>query len=258
MKKFVLTIISVLSISLLCGCSTFKLDLTASEHDKIAEYAAYVLLADAEEYNDKLLSQEEVDRILAERELESQIKQEMDKLDSQQTVNSNNTTTAGTQETSNQDGTGRQDATAADKDTGLNKIDNIMNIENVSIQYSGYELCSLYPNDPSAFVSLKAKDGKQFVVLSFVLQNTSNQETECNINGREIVYRLYLSNGDNYKSMLTVMENDFGTWNASLAPQSMNMAFMLFEIPDTITAQDMADAELSFRENKITRSVVLK
>ena len=116
----------------------------------------------------------------------------------------------------------------------------------------------MYPNDPSEFVVLKPKKGKQFIALSFVLQNTSNKQAECNLLGRDSVYRLHLSNGENYKSMRTAMGNDFGTWNTPLAPQSMNVAFMLFEVPDTLTEQDLVDAELSFRENKTTQSVILK
>lgn len=258
MKKVILMAISVLTMSLFCGCSAYKLNLTASEHDKIAEYAAYALLADVDEYKNKLLTQEEVDRILAEREIESQIKQEMDKLEGQPVTQPQKPTPGVPETTIQRETDSRDDTTGKDKKDELKTLDSILKIENVSIQYSGYEMCSLYPNDPSELVSLKAKDGKQFIALSFVLQNTSNQVAECDIHGRDIVYRLHLSNGDNYKSMLTVMESDFGTWNTPLAPQSMNMAFMLFEVPDTITAQDMADAELSFRENKTTQSVVLK
>lgn len=257
MKRYISLIISILAVSTLCGCSAFKLDLTASEHDKIAEYAAYALLGDAEEYKNKLLPQEEVDRILAEREVESQIKQEMENLNNRPTTKPQEPTKP--QETIKPgETTSNKPTTKPDEPDVVKNLDDIMNIENVSVQYSGYELCNIYPNDPSEFVVLKAKDGKQFVVLSFVLQNTSNQQVDCNILGRDIVYRLHLSNGDNYKSMLTAMGSDFGTWNTPLAPQSMNMAFMLFEVPNTVTVQDMVDAELSFRENKTTQSVVLR
>lgn len=257
MKKIILLLISVLAMSFFGGCSAYKLDLTASEHDKIAEYAAYALLGDAEEYKSKLLSQEEVDRIMAERELESQIREEIDKLE-QSTTKPQNPTITPQETTKPGETTDKETSTKTDEPEVVKTLNDIMDIENVSIQYSGYELCGIYPNDPSEFIVLKAKSGKQFIVLSFVLQNTSNQQADCNILGRDIVYRLHLANGENYKSMLTAMGNDFGTWNTPLAPQSMNMAFMVFEVPDTITAQDMTDAELSFRENKTTQSVVLK
>ena len=256
MKKIILLLISVLTMALLCGCSAYKLDLTASEHDKIAEYAAYALLGNAEDYKNKLLPGDEVDKIMAERELESQIRDELDRLEpstdnSQAPTSPQETTTPGDIDI-------KETTTKKDEPEVIKTLDDILQIPNVSVQYSGYELCSMYPNDPSEFVVLKAKSGKQFVAVSFVLQNTSNEQAECNLLARDIVYRLHLANGENYKSMLSAMGADFGTWNTPLAPQSMNMAFMLFEVPDTVTAQDMIDAELSFRENKTTQSVVLK
>lgn len=255
MKKYVLSIIGVLAMSLLCGCSMYKLDLTASEHDKIAEYAAYALLSNAEDYNNKLLEQEEVDRILAERELEEKIRQEMENL--------NNQTTRPTQQpTVNQGETTGKDSekTTANQDTSKNgkSLDDILNIENVSVQYAGYELCKLYPNDTSELVVLKANDNKQFVVLSFVLQNMVDKQTECDILSRNIVGRLHLDSGKTYSAMVTFMNYDLSTWNTPLAPQSMNMAFLIFQVPDTLTEQELIGAELSFKENGVTQSTVLK
>lgn len=256
MKKYILLSVLVLMLFILGGCS-MKIDLTASEHDKIAEYAAYALLADADKYEDKLLPKEEVDKIIAERELESQIKEEIENLDKHPTTRPQETVRP--QETTKPDDTDNPvTKPSKNEDVVVKNISEIMGIENVNIEYSGYELCEIFPNDTSEFVVLKAKNGKQFVALSFVLQNTSSQQTECNILAKDIVYRLHLSNGESYKSMLTAMGSDFGTWNTPLAPQSMNMAFMVFEVPDTVTEQDMIDAELSFRENKNTQTVVLK
>jgi len=256
MKKIILLLISVLTMAFLYGCSAYKLDLTASEHDKIAEYAAYALLGNAADYKNKLLPSDEVDRIMAERELESQIRDEMDRLEP--TTNKPQNPTSPQETTSNKDTDIKETTTKKDELEVIKTLDDILAIANVSVQYSGYELCSMYPNNPSELIALKPKKGKQFVALSFVLQNTSNEQAECNLLGRDIVYRLHLANGENYKSMLSAMGSDFGTWNTPLAPQSMNMAFMLFEVPDTVTAQDLVDAELSFRENKTTQSVVLK
>lgn len=256
MKKIILLLISVLTMAFLYGCSAYKLDLTASEHDKIAEYAAYALLGDAADYKNKLLPSDEVDRIMAERELESQIRDEIDRLEPSTDKPQNPTTPQET--TSNKDTGIKETTTKKDEPEVIKTLDDILQIENVSVQYSGYEFCKIFPNDTSEFVVLKSKADKQFVALSFVLQNTSDQQAECDINSKNIVYRLHLSNGEVYKSMLTLMGSDFGTWNAPLAPQSMSVAFMLFEVPDTLTAQDMVDSELSFRENKTTQSVVLK
>lgn len=256
MKKIILLLISVLAMAFLYGCSAYKLDLTASEHDKIAEYAAYALLGDAADYKNKLLPSDEVDRIIAERELESQIRDEIDRLEPS-TNNPQNPTTP-QETTGNKDTDIKETTTKKDEPEVIKTLDDILQIANVSVQYSGYELCKIFPNDTTEIVVLKSKTDKQFVALSFVLQNTSDQQVECDINSKNIVYRLHLSNGEVYKSMLTLMGSDFGTWNTPLAPQSMNVAFMLFEVPDTVTAQDMVDAELSFRENKTTQSVVLK
>jgi len=252
MKKYVLSIIGVLAMSLLCGCSMYKLDLTASEHDKIAEYAAYALLSNAEDYNNKLITQEEVNRILEERELEDKIREEMDNL--------NNQTTRPTQPKPTVKPEDGNDKPTVNQDTQKNgkTLDDILNIENVSVQFAGYELCKMYPNDTSELVVLKANDNKQFVVLSFVLQNTVDKQTECDILSRNIVGRLHLESGKAYSAMVTFMNYDLSTWNTPLTPQSMNMAFLLFQVPDTLTEKDLLGAELSFKENGVTQSTVLK
>lgn len=256
MKRKISLFAGVLMMVTLCGCSMYKLDLTASEHDKIAEYAAYALLSNAEDYEKKLLSNEEVDKILAERELEEKIRQEMENLNNQSSRPTQPKPTTQPDETTKNDA--EKPTTKPNISQGDKNIDDILNIENVSVQYAGYELCKIYPNDTSELVVLKANSGKQFVTLSFVLQNTSNKKVDCDILGRNILSRLHLSNGVTYSAMVTLMDYDFSTWNTPLAAQSMNMAFLIFQVPDTLTEQDLVNAELSFRENGDTQTIVLK
>lgn len=247
MKKILSAVIILAGIAVMSGCGSLKLKLTASEHDKIAEYAAYALLSDSAGYRDKLISMEEVEKVLEERALAEKIAKEMEELNNGQGGDKEPSTKPGDDSGDNTGETGGNEKTIAE----------ILKLDGVDVQYAGYEFCRSYPNDSEAMFGMQATSGNKFIVLSFVMQNTSMEAVSCDILSGKPVCRLSIG-GKTYMSQMTVLDNDLSTYKKELAGGSFNMAFLLFQVPESLSDSDCAGMKLSFRKNEVTQSVTLK
>jgi len=234
-----------------CGCGSIYLpDMTVSEFDKVAEYAAYALLANTDGYESKLLSEEDVQRIQEERKLAAEIEAELEAAN-KPGGNTGNTGTPGSsgEHTGGNTGGGQgSEVTVSD----------VLSVDGVVIDYAGYQLTKMFPNDSEALFSMRAAEGKQFIVLSFVLQNTGSEQVDCNMLGKEAVYRITVGSGETYRSQFTAFDNDLSTWNTPLLPGSVNMAFLVFQIPEELDEAGIGEIEFSARYDKATKSITLK
>ncbi len=248
MKRYV--VLGVVGTMLLscCGCAGMIMpELTASEFDKVAEYAAYTLLENTDGYESKLMSEEDVQRELEERKLAAEIEAALDAINKPGASMGGNTGT-------NPDGSG--DATG-DVQTGDETVADVLGMDGVTIEYAGCELTDMYPNDADALFGMKAADGKKLMVLSFVLSNTGSEQVDCDLLGKDAIYRITVKD-EVYRSLLTAFDNDLSTWSTPLAPGSVNMAFLIFQVPAELAEDSIGDIEFSVRIDKTTRSIILR
>ncbi|MBO5228047.1 MAG: hypothetical protein J6B39_03535 [Lachnospiraceae bacterium] len=255
MKRYV--VLGVVGTMLLscCGCASMIMpELTASEFDKVAEYAAYTLLENTDGYESKLMSEEDVQRELEERKLAAEIEAALD------AANKPGGSTGGNDDKPiiNPDGTGENIGdTTGDVQVSDKTIADVLDLDGVTIEYSGCELVDAYPNDVDALFGMKAAEGKKLMVLSFVLSNTGSEQVECDLLAKDAIYRITVGD-ETYRSLLTVFDNDLSTWSAPLAPGSVNMAFLIFQVPAELEADGIGNIELSVRIDKTTRSIILR
>ncbi|MBQ8730979.1 MAG: hypothetical protein IJW18_07245 [Lachnospiraceae bacterium] len=238
-------ITAAVTASLFGGCSIYMPELSVSDFDKVAEYAAYALLGDADDYESKLISEEEVARLLEERALKEKIEQEMAALNDPNKKPDEPTTEPGEE----------GDKVEIDVPEQVGKV---LDIPNIEIQYAGHSFTERYPDSADAVLSLQATKGNQFMVLSFVLQNNTDAAAECDILSRDIVYTLKVNEKDSYRSQLTMLDGDLSTWNTPIESGSINIAVLIFQVPDELNDADITKLELMLRENKLTETIVLE
>lgn len=251
MKRYVVLGVAGAMLLSCCGCAGMIMpELTASEFDKVAEYAAYTLLENTDGYESKLMSEEDVQRELEERKLAAEIEAALD------AINKPGGSTGGNVDTPvvNPDGTvdNTGDSQGSDKTVAY-----VLGVDGVTVEYAGCELTDMYPNDADALFGMKAAEGKKLMVLSFVLSNTGGEQVDCDLLGKDAVYRITVGD-ETYRSLLTAFDNDLSTWSAPLAPGSVNMAFLIFQVSDELTAGSIGEIEFAVRTDKTTRSIILK
>lgn len=119
---------------------------------------------------------------------------------------------------------------------------NILDLVGIDIQYSGMEICKEYPNqsEPEELVfMMPAKQGKEFVVFSFDLINTSLDTIQVNMLNMQNKYSFEL-NGEKTKSVLTTMLiNDMGTYNGEIEAGEIKTLVLLVEVMEGIVVNDV-------------------
>lgn len=245
MKRYMVLGIAGMFLLSCCGCAGIAMPkLTESEFDKVAEYAAYTLLKNTDGYESRLLSEEEVKRELEERKLAAEIEAALEAANRPGgSLGSVLPDTGG-------------DA-SDDFHTDSKTLSYVLGLEGVEVEYAGHKFVSSYPDDSEALFGIKAPKGKKLMVLSFVLTNTGSGQAECDLLSKDGIYRITVG-GKTYRSLLTSFDNDLSTWNTPVAPGSINMAFLVFQVPDELAETNIGSMEFSVRTDKTTRSIILR
>ena len=172
-----------LSAALLNGCSSAKL--SEENQDKVAEYAAEVVLKHDANYDNKLIDSEAAATSTPEASRQPE----------------------GTQEP------------AADTDPAVSvdgqqpvetpipevSMDELYRLKDVSISYQSYDICSQYPKK-SDFPMI-AQKGETFVVVTFVAENKRSAKTKVDLIKRRISYEMLANGGlNNFKTTLKAKE----------------------------------------------------
>ena len=160
-----------LAMGMMCGCLQ-ETPLTDSEMDVVAEYAAKVLLESDSIYHSVLLSQEKVEEILNPTPT----------LLPTLTVAPTSAPMAGDSFSSttgqNSMSSGALDITPllGDTEETTKQLTQMLGQENLHLSYKGYEVKeSLVGNE---FYRLEAKEGKQYIILNFEIENQTEKEIE--------------------------------------------------------------------------------
>ncbi len=247
-KKFIGVLFGACTLAMLTGCYE-PLDITESEMDMVAEYAAGVLVKYGTNTTDSLLDREEQEEAFAEmatptpRPTYSPVKGEQDDPDKEEQKEDEDG-----QKTSP---TAKPTVTPVPDNTEMTMSDftKLMGKEDFFFRYTGYETTVLYQGEGELFAA--AGEGKQLIVLSFEVTNRSDSGATLTLNkgaSKEFVYTLRIG-GKSIRPCLTLLEEDFYTsYEKSFKAGETKKCVLVFEcdektVIDTATLSVLKDVK---------------
>ncbi len=245
LKKYIGVFAALCITVLFAGCYE-PLDITDSEMDMVAEYAAGVLVKHGTKATDTLLDRQEQEIAFAEMATPTP-----------------RPTLAPSKEDKNPSGGNSQGGeakatstpvpTAVPDNTELTMQDltKLMSKKNFFFRYKGYKTTMLYQGAGDLFAA--AGEGKQLVVLEFEVTNQSDVDSALVLNKgteKEFVYGLRVGN-KTIKPSLTLLEEDFYTsYDVMYKAGETKTCVLVFECKEDTVTENMTLSVLRDVEGK--------
>ncbi len=228
MKKRILLAVLSLMLCLLAGCLEAT-PLNEEEMDVVAEYAASLLLKYDRHYDTPLYYAEDREVRLSPTPTP--------------TPKPKNPTATPTlvADNKNPSGSGPQEEVSAtatptpaplyNQEETTNQLTGLMAVEDITVSCTGCELMdSVVSND---YFSLQAKEGSQYAVVSFLLQNNSDRDVVFDASGRGLEYSMDVNIDTIFRASLSLLENDLQYMEIQVPASGSAEAVLVFEISDT-------------------------
>lgn len=202
------------SAVLLGGCGEAPYELTEQESDIIANYAAHIVMK--YDLNQKEgLQYVKMDSADAEEPV----------ADSEETVNDGADVSGGTDVA---------DGNTSQVDNGTQMtLQDLFGNDTVDVEYSGYELTADYMEN--TYYALTAQMGKQYLVLHITVTNNGDSEQTVDNLSRNAAFEVSFDGADRVTSELTVLTEDFSTYQETVGAGETAETVLLFQVPDTVT-----------------------
>ena len=182
-KRIALFSILILCAGFFTGCGNTPAILDSEDGvNMVAQYAAGILIERTDSYalkypdKDKKVTPETEEETTAPPETES-------------------TETTPTDETIPEGETVPEEETETQSEEEVFNLASILGLgENVSISYTGYDVCAEY--DVNDFFSFEAEEGCKFLVLKFNLANNSGETVTVNTEEKNIIFKIQIDYGE--------------------------------------------------------------
>lgn len=238
LRKYIGTMLGVCAVALLAGCYE-PLEITDSEMDMVAEYAAGVLVKHGTKATDTLLNRAEQEEAWAAMATPTPRPTLAPSKPEKQPAEGDGTEgTAGEKATP----TPKPTATPVPENTELTMQDltALLGKKDFFFRYVGYETAVLYQGAGDLFAA--AGEGKQLIVLEFEITNQSDKESALVLNKgaeKEFVYTLRIGN-KSVRPSLTLLQEDFYTsYDVTYGPKETKTCVLVFECGKDIALENM-------------------
>lgn len=221
MKKSISIItISLLCVSILCGCSAFNStipELTEEQNGMVVEYATETLLHYDRKNSDKIKPKtytvvDDMGQEISTEELEAQIASGV--LDAEGTEAT--PTPEPILEVIPEEGASEEDVSLNEQtepeQNSYSTIEDALGLMNVSVVCDGYEICDYYPEDMQSYFVMNATQGCKFVVLKFKINNTSGSDAIVQIPYDNVRFKVSV-NGNSRNALTTLLLNDLASFD---------------------------------------------
>ncbi len=198
-----------LSAALLNGCSSANL--SEENQDKVAEYAAEVVLKHDANYDKKLIDTEAAATPAPSPEVS-----ESPEVTPEPTAVSETVVTADGQQP---------------EETPIPEVsmDELYRLKDVSISYRSYEICSKYPKKSD--FPMTAKKGETFIVVEFVAENKSSAKTKVDLIKRKIDYELMVDQTQYNPTIAMLLNGGLNNFKTTLKPKEKQKVVLMYNIP---------------------------
>ena len=146
------------------------------------------------------------------------------------------------------DATGTPENEASDNSVSLNDA---VAIPGIDAQYTGAEFATVYQQNSSYMVEPDA--GNKYLVLHFHLENAGTEAVACDMLSRKVSFRVTLNDSVEAVAQVTILLNDFGTYQGTIEAGSGTDTVLLFEVPES-TPEDLSKISLEVVENTVHKT----
>nr|MBP7386350.1 DUF4352 domain-containing protein [Lachnospiraceae bacterium] len=146
------------------------------------------------------------------------------------------------------DATGTPENAASDNSVSLNDA---VAIPGIDTQYTGAEFATVYQQNSSYMVEPDA--GNKYLVLHFHLENAGTEAVACDMLSRKVSFRVTLNDSVEAVAQVTILLNDFGTYQGTIEAGSGTDTVLLFEVPES-TPEDLSKISLEVVENTVHKT----
>ncbi|MDY3774444.1 MAG: DUF4352 domain-containing protein [Eubacterium sp.] len=223
-----------MSMILLSGCSVAEL--SEENQDKVAEYAAQVVLRHDANYENKLVTSSQ----------ENPISEEIATPEPSAVV----TATPEAASTPDSSETGGQ----PEEQFQEVSLDELYQIQDVSIAYQSYDICSKYPEKSD--YPMTAKKGEKFLVLNFEAKNQTDSKKKVDLIQRRINYELMLDETMYNPTIVMLTNGGLNYFKTTLSPGEVQKVVLMYNIPKEETkAKTMV---LTIKDGEKAHTILLK
>ena len=253
LKKCIGVFISICTLAMFAGCYE-PLEITESEMDMVAEYAAGVLVKHGTQAKDVLLDRAEQEEAFAAmatptpRPTLAPSHRDEDK------------TTPETGENDDKQESGRPTEAVVPDNSELTMRDltDLIGKDDFYFSYKGYKETALYQGSGDLFAA--AGDGKKLVVVEFEVTNQSGSGATLTLNkgaSKEFIYTLR-TGGKTIRPSLTLLNEDMYTsYNITYKAGETKTCVLVFECDEKLSLSNMTLTVLRETEGR-EDSVLLK
>ncbi len=198
------------------GCGDSIVPLTADQQQQVGEYAAVMMLKYDAKHRSRLVDlslypeQEEVVDVPAAPEPEPEPEEEQPKEEPSSSV------------------TDVVDV-SGDPVSSVSSIEEFLQLPaGINLVYSGYDIDEVYQDNE--FFSLSATEGKTYVILHFLLNNSGSDETYVDLLNQSTSFRISINGGTSRTTVLSPLQNNLAAWFGNVAPGASEDVVLLFEL----------------------------
>jgi len=237
-KKFIGMLFGVCTLVMFAGCYE-PLEITDSEMDMVAEYAAGVLVKHGTKTNDALLDREEQEEAFAAMATPTP-RPTLGPVQVDKTPSTNVTEEGEGAEDSSTTAKPRPTAVPDNTEVTMRDLTDLMGKKDFFFRYIGHKSTVLYQGGGEMFAA--AGEGKKLVVLEFEVANNSDMEATLVLNkgtSKEFIYTLRTGN-KTIRPSLTLLEEDFYTsYEEVYQPGEKKTCVLVFECEDDTSGDGM-------------------
>jgi hypothetical protein len=230
-RKGILITVIIFSLLMLTGCGVAPYELTDSETEIIADYAAHIL----SKYN--LYQRDGIVYVEEDTEEEETEEEEVAEA-TESTESTEETADNGELKATDGDGTEEEEA----KSTAT--LNEIFGQDTLDIKYAGNSIATSYEED--TYFALYADAGEVYLIVNIDITNNGDDDKDIDILSGQPTFKASVNDGEySGNAEMTILMNDFSTYTGTVKAGETVSTVLLFQMPETIT--EVNDLSLSVK-----------
>lgn len=232
-KAFQMCALLLMASVVLTGCGPIPElpQLTEQQEELITEYAAGLLLKYDNSYDNGILTEEELLKAEA-KEKEQKEKAERQKQLADEYVAKS---VQAAKEKEEKKSSSKKDKEVKEEPKGPISLDSystatFVGLDKLQLEYKGYETVKSYPSDSNGIFSVDAGNGKELVIASFDLSNSSGEDVNVDMFNDSTTFSIALADGSIEPNCPTLLLDDFAVYKEAVANGTTKKVVLLFEV----------------------------
>lgn len=241
--KLLMTTAVMMAAMMMSGCGEEAYALTDKEEELIVNYSAHVVTK-YNTYQKEGLTYvwpEETEEVETETPVagDDAIEEDTAQTESGQVVSEGGTTADVPDDTATNDDTAYV--------SNVVTLDELFGVPGVELDYVGARLADSYVEDE--YYALYPNSGKQYLVLGIDITNEGDEPVDIDYLTDTAEFQVVLNGEVTASSELTVLLQDFSTFEATLKAGETRETVLLFQVPTTVTSVEKVELVVAADEN---------